>query len=64
MSIKESLKLRLEDINKLIELYKRRAIEELEKEKMVPATSDVLMLRDLKEQQLLIKQILEIKEEW
>ena len=63
MSIKESLKLRLEDINKLIELYKRRAIEELEKEEMVPATSDVLMLRDLKEQQLLIKQILEIEEE-
>lgn len=64
MNIKEILKLRLEDINKLIELYKRRAIEELEKEEMVPATSDVLMLRDLKEQQLLIKQILEIKEEW
>ena len=63
MSIKESLKLRLEDINKLIELYKRNAIEELEKEEMIPATSDVLMLRDLKEQQLLIKQILEIKEE-
>lgn len=63
MNIKEILKLRLEDINKLIELYKRRAIEELEKEEMVPATSDVLMLRDLKEQQLLIKQILEIKEE-
>ena len=63
MNIKEILKLRLEDINKLIELYKRRAIEELEKEEMVPATSDVLMLRDLKEQQLLIKQILEIEEE-
>ena len=62
MNIKESLKLRLEDINKLIELYKRRAIEELEREEMIPATSDVLMLRDLKEQQLLIKQILEIKE--
>lgn len=63
MSIKESLKLRLEDINKLIELYKRRAIEELEREEMIPATSDMLMLRDLKEQQLLIKQILEIEEE-
>lgn len=63
MSIKESLKLRLEDINKLIELYKRNAIEELEKEEMIPATSDMLMLRDLKEQQLLIKQILEIEEE-
>ena len=64
MNIKESLKLRLEDINKLIELHKRNAIEELEKEEMVPATTDVAMLRDLKEQQLLIKQILEIKEEW
>lgn len=63
MNIKESLKLRLEDINKLIELHKRNAIEELEKEEMVPATTDVAMLRDLKEQQLLIKQILEIKEE-
>ena len=63
MNIKEILKLRLEGINKLIELYKRRAIEELEKEEMVPATRDVLMLRDLKEQQLLIKQILEIEEE-
>lgn len=63
MNIKEILKLRLEGINKLIELYKRRAIEELEKEEMIPATSDMLMLRDLKEQQLLIKQILEIEEE-
>lgn len=63
MNIKESLKLRLEDINKLIELHKRNAIEELEKEEMIPATSDMLMLRDLKEQQLLIKQILEIEEE-
>ncbi len=63
MNIKEILKLRLEDINKLIELYKRRAIEELEREEMIPATSDMLMLRDLKEQQLLIKQILEIEEE-
>ncbi len=63
MRIKDSLKLRLEDINKLIELYKRNAIEELEKEEMIPATSDMLMLRDLKEQQLLIKQILEIEEE-
>ena len=63
MNIKESLKLRLEDINKLIELHKRNAIEELEKEEMIPATSDMLMLRDLKEQQLLIKQILEIEAE-
>lgn len=63
MSIKESLKLRLEDINKLIELYKKHAIEEIEKEEMIPATSDVAMLRDLKEQQLLIKQLLETEEE-
>lgn len=63
MNIKESLKLRLEDINKLIELYKRNAVEEIEKEEMIPATNDMLMLRDLKEQQLLIKQILEIEEE-
>lgn len=63
MDIKDSLKIRLDLVNNQIELYKKHAIEEIEKEEMIPATSDVAMLRDLKEQQLLIKQILEIEEE-
>lgn len=63
MSIKDRLKIRLDLVNNQIEIYKKNAIEEIEKEEMIPATNDVAMLRDLKEQQLLIKQILEIKEE-
>lgn len=63
MQIKEKLKIRLELINNEIEIYKKNAIEEIEKEEMIIATSSLLMLRDLKEQQLLIKEMLETKEE-
>ena len=63
MNIKDSLKIRLDLVNKQIELYKKHAIEEIEKEEMIPATDDVAMLRDLKEQQGLIKQLLETEEE-
>lgn len=63
MQIKEKLKIRLSLINNQIEIYKKNAIEEIEKEQIIPATSSLLMLRDLKEQQLLIKEMLETKEE-
>lgn len=63
MNIKDKLKIRLDLVNNRIELYKKHAIEEIEKGEMIPATNDVAMLRDLKEQQLLIKQILEEDEE-
>lgn len=63
MNIKDSLKIRLDLVSKQIELYKKHAIEEIEKEEMIPATNDVAMLRDLKEQQGLIKQLLETEEE-
>lgn len=63
MSIKNKLKIRLDLINQQIEIYKKNAIEEIQKEEMIPATSDLLMLRDLKEQQLLIKRLLDEEEE-
>ena len=63
MDIKDQLKIRLDLINTQIEIYKKNAIENIEKEEMIPATSNVLMMRDLKEQQGLIKRLLE-KEEW
>ena len=63
MNIKDKLQIRLGLVNNQIEVYKKHAIEEIEKEEMIPATSDLLMLRDLKEQQLLMKKILEIEEE-
>lgn len=63
MNIKDRLKIKIDLINNQIEIYKKHAIEEIEKEEIIPATSNLLMLRDLKEQQLLIKQILETKEE-
>ena len=63
MEIREKLKIRLERINNAIETYKKNAIEEIEKEQIIPATSSLLTLRDLKEQQLLIKELLETKEE-
>lgn len=55
---KEILERRLELIKYHKDLHKRLAIEELEREEMVPATSDLLMMRDLKEQELLIERIL------
>ncbi len=63
MNIKDSLKIRLDLVSKQIELYKKHAIEEIEKEEMIPATNDVAMLRDLKEQQGLIKRLLDEEEE-
>lgn len=63
MSIKDKLKIRLDMINSQIEIYKKNAIKEIKKEEMMPATSDLLMLRDLKEQQGLIKRMLDEEEE-
>ena len=59
---KKCLELRLDLINKNIEVYKRNAMKELEKEEMIPLTSNILMIRDLKEQQGLIEQLLESEE--
>lgn len=63
MSIKEKLKIRIDLINNQIEIYKKNAIKEIEKEEIIPATSSLLMLRDLKEQQGLIKRLLDEEEE-
>lgn len=62
MNTKEQLKIRLNLINTQIEIYKKNALENIEKEAMIPATSDLLMMRDLKEQQGLIKRLLEKEE--
>lgn len=58
--MEEIMKKKLDLINKQIEIYKQNAIKEIEKEEMIPATSDLLILRDLKEQQLLIKELLKV----
>lgn len=63
MNIKDKLKIKLDLINNQIGIYKKNTIKEIEKEEMIPATSDLLMLRDLKEQQGLIKSLLDEKEE-
>lgn len=62
MKIKDELKIRLDMINSQIEIYKKNTIKEIEREEMIPATSDLLMLRDLKEQQGLIKKLLDEEE--
>lgn len=59
MDIKISLKIRLELINKKIEEYKKKVIEDVEKEEMINATGDLLFMRDLKEEQSLICRILD-----
>lgn len=59
MDIKRSLKIRLELINKKIEEYKKKVIEDVEKEEMINATGDLLFMRDLKEEQSLICRILD-----
>ena len=56
---KEKLKIRLELINNQIKKYKEIIIKEIEREEMVLATSNLLMLRGLKEQQLLLCKILD-----
>ena len=63
MKIKDKLKIRLDMINSQIEIYKKNAIEEIQKEQIIPATHSLLELRDLKEQQLLIKEMLKAEEE-
>ena len=63
MQIKEKLKMSLDLINNQIEIYKKNAIEEIEKEQMILATGDLLMLRDLKEQQGLIRRLIDEEEE-
>lgn len=56
--MKNILKIRLDIINNKIEIYKKNVIEEIQKEEMITATSSLLLLRDLKEQQLLIRNLL------
>lgn len=57
-NLKEMLEKRLEEINKQIEIYKNNTIKEIEKEAMIPATNYLLQLRDLKEQQLLLRTLI------
>lgn len=59
---KEKLKIRLDKINQQIEIYKDNAIGNIEREEMIPAVGDVLLMRDLKEQQGLLKMLLESEE--
>ena len=54
----EELIKKLERIEYEIKIYKRNLIEEIEKEEMIPASNDLLLLRDLKEQQRTIQRII------
>lgn len=56
-SIEEDIK-KLERIEYEIKIYKRNLIEEIEREEMIPASNDLLLLRDLKEQQRTIQRII------
>lgn len=49
---------KLERIEYEIKIYKRNLIEEIEREEMIPASNDLLLLRDLKEQQRTIQRII------
>lgn len=55
---KQKLIDRLNSVNKAIKTYKTSVIEEVEKEEMIPATCDLLIMRDLKEQQGLLQQLI------
>lgn len=52
---------KLEKIRQQIEICKKNAIKEIQEETMMPATHSLLEMRDLKEQELFIKDL--IKEE-
>ena len=54
----EELINKLERIEYEIKIYKRNSIEEIEREEMIPASNDLLLLRDLKEQQRTIQRII------
>ena len=54
----EELINKLEIIEYEIKIYKRNLIEEIEREEMIPASNDLLLLRDLKEQQRTIQRII------
>lgn len=54
----EELINKLERIEYEIKIYKRNLIEEIEREEMIPASNDLLLLRDLKEQQRTIQRII------
>ena len=54
----EELINKLERIEYKIKIYKRNLIEEIEREEMIPASNDLLLLRDLKEQQRTIQRII------
>lgn len=55
----EELKGKLERIEKYIKIYKSNLIEEIEREEIIPASNDLLLLRDLKEQQRTIHRMIE-----
>lgn len=55
---KQKLIDRLNSVNKAIKTYKTSVIEEIEKEEMISATCDLLIMRDLKEQQGLLQQLI------
>ncbi len=54
----EELINKLERIEYEIKIHKRNLIEEIEREEMIPASNDLLLLRDLKEQQRTIQRII------
>ena len=54
----EKLKQRLECVNIEILVYKNNLLKEVENEQIIPATNDLLVMRDLKEQQLLLKSLI------
>lgn len=54
----EELKEKLERIEKEIKIYKSNLIDEVQKEEMIPASKDLFLLRDLKEQQATIEKII------
>lgn len=48
---------RLENIREQIEINKKNAIEEIQKEQMIPAMHSITALVDLKAQELLLNEI-------
>ena len=60
--MKNFINMKLELINNQIGIYKKNTIECIEKEEIISATSYLFMLRDLKEQQLLLKELLKKEE--
>lgn len=61
--MKLNLDIKLTIVNEMIAVYKKNALNHIEKEEMIPASSAVALMRDAIEQKLLLERLIEEEKE-